>query len=61
MLLKVFSDRMKIYGPDGRMCLTSSSLFQCKRKLFRVSLICSSVSDGDYSVMGCDIVFIGSY
>jgi len=52
---------MKIHGPDTLKWLTSSSLFQCKRKLFRVSLSCHSVFDGDYSRMGYDVVFIGSY
>ena len=52
---------MKIYGPDSLTGLTSSSLFQCKRKLFHVSLSCNSVFDGDYNLMGYGVVFIGSY
>ena len=60
-MLKAFSNRMKIYGPDSRTCLTSSTSFLCKRKFFHVSFLSfGSVVDGDYSRMGYDVVLIGS-
>jgi hypothetical protein len=60
-LLKAFSGRMKMYGPNSLKCLTCFSLVQCKRKCFPVSLGFSSFVGEDYSLMGYDAVLIGRY